>query len=310
MITGQEKFETLIKKFPKTRELFKKYGITASFIQKNNCKNIAEAAIKRNIPVAHLLQEISTLTGEPVKKLKIKGLPEKKSLASHGTPTGIKRVIAFHSGKGGVGKTFISVNIALTLSQEGYKIGLLDADIDCPNIAKMLKLEGRFSANKEKKIIPLTYKDIKIVSIGPMLKHEEDTLLWRGPIIARAVEQLIYDVAWGDLDFLIIDMPPGTSDVPISIMQMLDNVELIIVTTPQELALLDAKKSASMAKKLNVPVRGIIENMSGSIFGQGGGEKLAHELGAEFLGRVPLKKEYATPGQPGKEFKKITTLIV
>lgn len=309
MITGQENFDNFIKKFPKSREILKKFGITPAFIKKNKCKNIAEAALKRQIPIAHLLKEISEITGEPIKKPKIKGLP-KIPVKPTGTPRGIKKVLAFHSGKGGVGKTFISVNVALALAQKGYKTGLLDADIDCPNVTNMLKIKGKFRANKEKKIIPLEKKGVKIVSIGPMLKNEEESLLWRGPIIARAVEQLIYDVDWGDLDFLIVDLPPGTSDVPISIMQLLNNQEVIIITTPQELALLDAKKSASMAKKLKIPIKGIIENMSGSIFGQGGGKALAKKLGVVFLGSIPLKKEFNDFSNTNENFKKIVSGIL
>ena len=209
-------------------------------------------------------------------------------------PPGVKRVIAVHSGKGGVGKMFVAVNLAVSLAQAGHSVGLLDADIDCPNILRMLKLEGSMVANKDKKIIPLEKHGIKVVSMAPMLNHESESLLWRGPRTSRAVEQLVHDTAWGELDYLIVDAPPGTSDVPISILQTLEGVEMLIVTTPQELALMDAQRSANMAERLNIPVLGLLENMSGDLFGEGGGERLAQELNIPFFGSIPLKKEYAS----------------
>lgn len=209
-----------------------------------------------------------------------------------GLPDGVKRVIAVHSGKGGVGKTFVAVNLAVSLAEAGYKVGLLDADIDCPNIFRMLSLKGTMVANENRKIIPLQKHGVKIVSMAPLLNDETESLLWRGPRTSRAVEQLAHDTDWGELDFLIVDAPPGTSDVPISILQTLAGVEMLIVTTPQELALMDAERSINMANRLNIPVLGIIENMSGNLFGERGGETLAKKLKIPFFGSIPLKKTY------------------
>lgn len=211
-----------------------------------------------------------------------------------GTPSGVKRVIAVHSGKGGVGKTFVAVNLAVSLAHAGHTVGLLDADIDCPNILRMLKLEGAMIANKDKKIIPLEKHGVKVVSMAPMLNSESESLLWRGPRTSRAVEQLVHDTEWGELDYLFVDAPPGTSDVPISILQTLESVEMLVITTPQELALMDAERSVNMAERLNIPVLGLLENMSGEMFGEGGGQALAQTLDIPFLGSIPLKKEYAS----------------
>lgn len=210
-----------------------------------------------------------------------------------GLPEGVKRVIAVHSGKGGVGKTFVAVNLAVSLAKDGFKVGLIDADIDCPNAMRLLQVEGKMVANEHRKIVPLEKYGVKMVSMAPMLQNESESLLWRGPRTSRAVEQLVHDTDWGELDFLIVDAPPGTSDVPISILQTLESVEMLIVTTPQELALMDAKRSVNMAERLNIPILGILENMSGDVFGEGGGETLARSMGVPFFGTIPLKAAYS-----------------
>lgn len=217
-----------------------------------------------------------------------------------GVPDSIKKIIAVHSGKGGVGKTFVAVHLALYLAKEGLRVGLLDADIDCPNVMKMLRIDGILKANGEKKIVPLEKMGVQVVSVAPMLQQEDQVLLWRGPILSKVVEQLIHDVAWPALDYLIVDLPPGTSDIPISILQMLDQAQVLLVTTPQELALLDARKSYHLAKKMQREVIGIVENMSGDLFGGGDQEvsstkKLAKELAIQFLGSIPLDASFAQP---------------
>lgn len=215
-----------------------------------------------------------------------------------GFPKGVKRVIVVHSGKGGVGKTFVAVNIARALVANGLKVGILDADIDCPNALKTLGVEGDLVANADKKIIPLEKDGLKAVSMAPLLSGDGEALLWRGARLSRAVEQLVHDTDWGDLDFLIVDAPPGTSDVPLSILQVLEGAEMLLVTTPQDVAVMDAMRSAKMAQRLKIQVIGVIENMAGVIFGEGGGERLANELGVPLLASILLKAEFAQGAQP------------
>ncbi len=215
-----------------------------------------------------------------------------------GFPTGVKRTVVVHSGKGGVGKTFVAVNIARALADNGLKVGLLDADIDCPNALKTLEMDGDLIANAEKKIIPLEKDGLKAVSMAPLLGGEHEALLWRGPRLSRAVEQLVHDTDWGELDFLIVDAPPGTSDVPLSILQVLEGAEMLLVTTPQDTAVMDAMRSAKMAQRLKIDVIGVIENMAGVVFGEGGGERLAKELGVPLLASILLKAEFAKGARP------------
>lgn len=217
-----------------------------------------------------------------------------------GFPKGVKRVIVVHSGKGGVGKTFVAVNVARALVDAGLKVGLLDADIDCPNALKTLDMDGDLMANADKKIIPLEKAGLKAVSMAPLLNDDGEALLWRGPRLSRAVEQLVHDTDWGELDFLIVDAPPGTSDVPLSILQVLEGAEMLLVTTPQDVAVMDAMRSAKMADRLKIQVVGVIENMAGVVFGKGGGEKLAKELGVPLLASILLKAEFARGVQPNE----------
>jgi ATP-binding protein involved in chromosome partitioning len=224
----------------------------------------------------------------------------------------IKHTIAVASGKGGVGKSTVAVNLALALVKEGYRVGLLDADIYGPSIPLMLgvdkekpkvtKLEGK------NKIIPVTRYSMKIMSIG-FLTDENEAVIWRGPMAASALRQFITDVLWDELDFLIFDMPPGTGDIQLTLTQTLPLSGAVIVTTPQEIALIDARKGAKMFTRVNVPVLGIVENMSyfvmpdnsrEYIFGQGGGRKLADELNIKFLGEIEINKIIMLRSDEGK----------
>lgn len=236
----------------------------------------------------------------PIAQPKVKGLiPHPRPSLRKGIPFGIKKVIAVHSGKGGVGKTFVAVNLAALLAKKGYAIGLLDADVDCPNVMKILQLDGKLIADKNKKIVPLQKFGIKVVSMAPLLQREDEVLMWRGPIVSRVVEQFLFDVAWGSLDFLIVDLPPGTSDIPLTLFQIAKEAKLLMVSTPQELALLDAKKSINMAKNMYIDIVGIVENMAGPIFGKGTTKKVASIAQIPFLGSIPLEKLYATPFNKG-----------
>ncbi len=213
----------------------------------------------------------------------------------------IKHKIMVMSGKGGVGKTTVSVNLALELARRGFKVGLLDADIHGPNVPLMLGLEGSRLEVSEEGIEPIVIGDneLKVVSMSFLLQSPDTPVIWRGPLKMGALRQFLSEVNWGELDFLIVDLPPGTGDEPLSIAQLIKDMDgSIVVTTPQEVALLDSRKSVNFSKKLGVHVLGIIENMSGfvcphcgkevNLFKVGGGEKAAKEHGVPFLGRIPL----------------------
>ncbi len=195
--------------------------------------------------------------------------------------------IAVMSGKGGVGKTTIAVNIAVMLAKKGYRVGLLDADIDCPNVPNSMNIEDKIEMTESGLFAAPEKYGVRIASMA--LFEQEGPTLWRGPLIHKAIMQLIEKTDWGELDYLIIDMPPGTSDASLTIMQFVGIDAAVIVTTSQELSMMDATKSAKMAMQFHLPT-GIIENMSGEVFGSGGGEAIAEELSLPFLGRVELSK--------------------
>lgn len=202
---------------------------------------------------------------------------------------GVKRRIGVHSGKGGVGKTFLAVNLALALAAGGKKAGLLDADIDCPNAARFLNLRAvPLEGTPEGRIRPLEHRGLRIVSTHFLTDEPDAPMIVRGPIKHKVLAELLGHVDWGELDVLVYDLPPGTADVPLSSMLIgcLDGI--IIVTTPQKESLMDARKSALMAKEMGVPVLGVVENMSGEVFGTGAGKALASELGVPLLAVIPL----------------------
>ncbi|OOG22842.1 Fe-S-binding ATPase [Thioalkalivibrio denitrificans] len=223
---------------------------------------------------------------------------------------GIKNIIAVASGKGGVGKSTTAVNLALALAAEGAKVGILDADIYGPSQPRMLGITGRPESRDGQRMEPMENHGIQAMSIGFLI--EEDTpMIWRGPMVTQALEQLLRDTRWHDLDYLVVDLPPGTGDVQLTLAQKIPVSGAIIVTTPQDIALLDARKGLKMFEKVEVPVLGIVENMSihicskcgheEHIFGEGGGERMAGEFGVEMLGALPLDihiREQADGGQP------------
>lgn len=224
----------------------------------------------------------------------------------------VKYTIAVASGKGGVGKSTVSVNLALSLAKLGFKVGLLDADIYGPSIPLMMGITGKPQIYQEEgtnKMIPLENYGIKLMSIG-FLIDDDNPVIWRGPMASGAVKQFMSDVEWGELDYLIYDLPPGTGDIQLTLVQTIPLTGSIIVTTPQEVSLIDAKKGLKMFEKVNVPVFGIVENMSYfiapdtgnryDIFGTGGGESLAKELNSTFLGGIPLDPRIREGGDSGK----------
>ncbi len=206
--------------------------------------------------------------------------------------------IGVYSGKGGVGKTTVAVNLASTLAYEGSKVGILDVDVDCPNVVNVMKISEPPVIGPDKKMIPPERFGIKVMSMGFFQQNEEEAIIWRGPMIHNAINQFLQSTQWGELDYLIIDLPPGTSDAPLSIMQAIDMDGFIVVTTPQDLAKIDAKRSINMIKKLKVNVMGVVENFSGDIFGMGAGEELAKEVGVEFLGNLSLSSNYRDTSKP------------
>lgn len=221
----------------------------------------------------------------------------------------IKNIIAIGSGKGGVGKSTVTTNLAVSLGQLGYRVGVLDADVYGPNIPKMFGVDTLPKVNEENKLIPIEKFGVKLISVGLLLESSDTPVIWRGPLVTKALEQLYEDVEWGELDFLLIDLPPGTGDVALTIAQSLPTKYAVIVTTPQEVSLLDASKALNMFKKMNIKILGVIENMSyfvcphcgakTEIFGSGGGEKLAKDGNVSFLGKVPLETQVREGGDLG-----------
>ena len=305
MLSGQEPIQELWKRYPQTKKMLENFGVTLPNWKEKKWKNLAHAALDLKISLSQILYELGKMTGEKVQPVHVKGLDShglRKGLKK-GVPDGVKRVIAVHSGKGGVGKTFITVNLAVFLAEKGYKVGILDADIDCPNVLLAMGMKGKLVANSSKKIVPLQKHGVKVVSMASVEEMAEKAILWRGPIISKVIEQFIHDTDWGKLDFLLVDLPPGTSDAPLSVLQILQGAEVLVVTTGQKLALMDAKKSIQMCRELQVPLLGLLENMGGDIFGgidKLSVKKLAKESKIPFLGSIPLQVLYAVSMEKGE----------
>lgn len=222
----------------------------------------------------------------------------------------VKNVVLVMSGKGGVGKSTTAANLALALRRQGTRVGLLDADIYGPSVPTMLGIQGHPMSKDGKRIQPLERFGIKLMSIGFLLEDPTQAIVWRGPMLHGALQQFIADVDWGPLDYLVVDMPPGTGDVALSIAQKAKITGVVMVTTPQEVALQDVYKGVSMCKKLNLPILGVVENMSyfvdptgqrHELFGAGGGQKVAEFAGAPLLGQVPIEtavREWGDKGTP------------
>lgn len=226
----------------------------------------------------------------------------------------VKHKIAVMSGKGGVGKSTVAANLAVALSKSGSRIGLLDADIHGPSIPKILGIEDEKMGVTDQGMVPvLISPSLEVVSMGFLLSDRNTPVIWRGPMKMGALTQLLGEVAWGDLEYMIVDLPPGTGDEPLSIAQLIPQMDgSLIVTTPQEVALLSVRKCINFSKTLNIPVMGIIENMSGficpyckhrvDIFKTGGGRKAAEEFGVPFLGQIPLEPGIVDSGEEGVPF--------
>jgi len=226
----------------------------------------------------------------------------------------IKHQILVLSGKGGVGKSTVAVNLAVSLALAGKKVGLLDIDIHGPSIPKILNLEGKSLQAAGDVILPIeTLENLKVMSIGFLLRGSSDAVIWRGPMKYQMIKQFLKDVQWGNLDFLIVDSPPGTGDEPLSVVQLLENADgAIIVTTPQEVALSDVRRCITFCHNLRLPVLGVLENMSGfvspkcgektDVFKSGGGEIMAGQMGVPFLGRIPIDPQIVEACDSGRPF--------
>jgi len=224
---------------------------------------------------------------------------------------GVRNILAVASGKGGVGKSTISANIAVALHRAGASVGLLDADIYGPSVPTLLNLQGHRLRGENGRILPADADGIRVVSIGFMLE-EDSPVIWRGPMLMKALEQFLHGTKWGELDYLVIDLPPGTGDVQLSLVQMTPVAGAIVVTTPQDLALIDVKKAVRMFEKVGVPILGVIENMSyylcphcegrSEIFGHGGAEETCRQMGLRFLGEIPLQAELREASDAGVPF--------
>ena len=222
----------------------------------------------------------------------------------------IKNKILVMSGKGGVGKTSTSVNLAIALADKGYNVGIIDVDLHGPDVPRMLGLEGTPQVNENKKLNPISHSEkLRAISIESFTPNKDDAIIWRGPLKFSAIKQFIGDIDWGNLDFLIIDAPPGTGDEPLTVAQTITDAKAIIVTTPQEVALADVRKSINFCKTVKMEIFGLIENMSGfscphcgemiELFGTGGGEHTANQMGVRFLGRIPFDPKMVACGDSG-----------
>jgi ATP-binding protein involved in chromosome partitioning len=215
----------------------------------------------------------------------------------------LRNIIAVSSGKGGVGKTTVSVNLALALAETGASVGILDADILCPNVPTMLGLPSRPPATvgegDDRKIIPFEAFGVHVMSMG-FLVGQGQPLIWRGPMLHGAIRQLFEDVQWPEIDYMFVDLPPGTGDAQLSLAQSVPLTGAIIVTQPQRVALGDALRGLAMFEEMNVPILGIVENMSGELFGRGGAEALAQQTGVPYLGSIPQDSKVRVAGDEGK----------
>ncbi len=235
-------------------------------------------------------------------------VPQSKKLPDKAPLPGIRNTIAVASGKGGVGKSTVAVNLALSLAATGARVGLLDADVYGPSIPLMMGIHETPGATEDEKLIPIENHGVKLMSVGFML-DEETPLIWRGPLVMQLIKQFLTGVIWGELDYLVIDLPPGTGDVQLTLVQTIPLTGAVIVTTPQDIALLDARRAIKMFSEVKVPVIGIIENMSvficphcnekTEIFSHGGGEKTSERYGVPLLGQLPLDLKTREGGDSG-----------
>ncbi len=263
----------------------------------------------RDVMKAEAEQKVAALPGVTAARANMTAAVRARGGFGKQAVPGVKNIVAVGAGKGGVGKSTTAVNLALALAATGAKVGLLDGDVYGPNLPQMLGAHGQPEASADKTIIPLEAHGVKVISMG-MLVPPDQPVIWRGPMLHGAVQQFMRDVAWGELDYLIVDLPPGTGDVSLSMAQSVPVAGAVLVTTPQGVSVSDVRKAVGMFRQLNIPVLGVVENMSyfvcghcserTEIFGHGGGARMAEELGIPFLGEVPIDTRVRSGGDEGQ----------
>lgn len=263
----------------------------------------------RDVMKAEAEQKVAALPGVTAARANMTAAVRARGGFGKQAVPGVKNIVAVGAGKGGVGKSTTAVNLALALAATGAKVGLLDGDVYGPNLPQMLGAHGQPEASADKTILPLEAHGVKVISMG-MLVPPDQPVIWRGPMLHGAVQQFMRDVAWGELDYLIVDLPPGTGDVSLSMAQSVPVAGAVLVTTPQGVSVSDVRKAVGMFRQLNIPVLGVVENMSyfvcghcserTEIFGHGGGARMAEELGIPFLGEVPIDTRVRSGGDEGQ----------
>ena len=257
---------------------------------------------------------MANIMGSPDEANKKQKGKDEQDVALKDSLSRIRNKIMVMSGKGGVGKTSTSVNLAVALARLGHQVGLMDVDLHGPDVPRVLGLMGMIGLSPNNKLAPMPFNDnLKVVSIESLTTSKDDAIIWRGPIKFSAIRQFIADVDWGKLDFLIIDAPPGTGDEPLTVAQTIPDAKAVIVTTPQEVSLADVRKSISFCRTVKMEIFGLVENMSGyvcphcgeqvDLFGSGGGEKTALNAGLPFLGRVPFDPKVVACGDNGQAYQ-------
>jgi hydrogenase maturation protease len=285
-------------------------GSMRSLVKLNLVRSIAFSNGKLDIAIASAA--LSPATQEWIKAKAsdvVKGLPKIKQVEIDFVDSkpkelnDVKHVVAIMSGKGGVGKSLVTGLIGISLARRGYEVGILDADITGPSIPRMFGISGRPAGSETGILPPLSHLSIGIMSINLLLDNEDDAVIWRGPLIGKTITQFWEDVLWGKLDYLLVDLPPGTADAPLTVMQSLPLSGVVIVFSPQELAAMVVRKAVQMAQKMNIPIIGVVENMSYfllpdsgkkiELFGKSKGQEMAKAAGAPLLGQLPIEPELA-----------------
>jgi ATP-binding protein involved in chromosome partitioning len=271
------------------------------------CAGVAKFTLELTTPACPVKEQLRSQAQEVVlaldgiKECKVELSAQVRSSLPPGNDLGgnVRNVIAVTSGKGGVGKSTCAVNLAVALAQTGARVGLLDADVYGPNVPIMMGLKGSPpGAADGNKMVPLQAHGVKVISVGNLVKDGQP-VMWRGPMLHRALQQFLQDVLWDELDYLLVDMPPGTGDAQLSLAQLVPLTGAVVVTMPQEVSLTDVRRAIGMCEQVKCPVLGVLENMSGDIFGHGGGESTAQAFDVPFFGTIPLNPDIRTSGDQG-----------